>query len=282
MLRSYVGVTIYNTDPWLKRAATMVDKIVTHTLPRHLAASPYEPMIQAMPDVFTTQETTREEMEEAAQAVFPGVKLTPVADANVAEGIFEFEAVNLEYVLAGIFDIGSRNAASALRRVDPNSAYVPLTRGMSLTPDMAAGRAEVLRIIVEQLPLPNDETPWEAILDWRSDEEARVKYTRLRAWINDISKSSATIADAEDELAALLVTYKDYMKIQHKKFARSRFEAIVLVLAEVMEDLARFKLSSAVSALFSIRRDQIALLESEFQAPGRQVAYVFETEQRLQ
>jgi hypothetical protein len=283
MLRTYVGVTIYNTDAWLKRAAMLVDRIVTHTIPPHLLTPQFETIIDAMPDVFTTDTTTREEMESAAQAVFPGVRLEPVAGdgVEISDGVFQFEFDSLEYVFAGIFDIGSRNAASALRQTDPATVYVPLTRGTPLTPDASAGRAEVLRIIFEQLPLPGENTPWEAILDWRSDHEARTKYALLRTWINDIGRGTFTTADVEDQLIALLGTYTQYMQLQHKKFVRSRFEAIVLLVAEVLENLAHFKLSTAASTLLGFRRDQIGLLESEFHAPGRDVAYVVEAAEKL-
>ena len=134
---------------------------------------------------------------------------------------------------------------------------------------------------MNELPLPDYETPWQAIYDWREDSDAREQYRRLRAWIGRAAREQVNAPDIGEELASMLSTYERYMALRHKKIVRGRLEAILVVVAELVEDIAHFRLSSAVNRFFSFRRDEILLLESEIAAPGHEVAYIASTRARF-
>lgn len=149
------------------------------------------------------------------------------------------------------------------------------------TPPLAVTREDVLHVVLYALPIPGPDTPWEAVLDWRSDQEALTLYARLRRWVNEMGRSGFTASEVRDELLGLLSDYDAYMALQHKKFARGRFEIVITAMAEVLESLATLKLTSAVEKLFFAGRENIALLEAEFGAPGREIAYVSEAHRRF-
>ncbi len=149
-----------------------------------------------------------------------------------------------------------------------------------VAPD-AVARSRVLRVVFESLPLPNSETPWEAIVDWRRDPEATEQYRALRAWIARFARENPEAVDIEEELISKLATYERYIAIQHKKMQRTRLEAVVLPLAEIAEDALHLRLSGAASKLFGLFKEEVGLLESELSAPGREVAYIASSRARF-
>lgn len=173
-----------------------------------------------------------------------------------------------------VVDFQSRVLSDALHTKGVETVPVLYRSVLPPVPADASSKAEVLRVILNAFPLPSSETPFSAILDWRSDEEALRKYRRLRAWISRASQPTSTAAQISEELATLLDDYELYMRSQHTKLARGRIEIIVTTAAEVLENVATLKLSTAVSRLFGLLKEDATLLQSELSAPGREVAYV--------
>jgi len=164
---------------------------------------------------------------------------------------------------------------------DSDIDAIPLLRSYPAPTSDDAARATAFRAVLEHLPLPALDTPVEAILDWRSDLEATEKYARLRAWINKIARSRLTGPDVFDEVASLVSEYSSYMALQHKKMSRGRLEMVIVTTAEVIESVVRLRLSSALKKLFDLQQENLRLKESEFSAPGREVAYVAGAQDRF-
>lgn len=185
-----------------------------------------------------------------------------------------------------VFELGdlyTRFHAELMRFAATDNIYIPIIYGSdipSVSP-LITTRAEALRVILYQLPLPSNDTPWEAIRDWRNDAEAREKYLVLRAWISRLARERLNSSDIEEEIAAKLATYQSYMAVQHKKMQRSRFEAIILPLAQAAEDALRLRLSSAAEKLVGLFRQELTVLESELTAPGREIAYIATSHDRF-
>lgn len=62
----------------------------------------------------------------------------------------------------------------------------------------------MIRMILDTLPEPNADTPWEEILNFGQDPAARAALARLRKWTATIAKDSPSPGVGEDELTALL------------------------------------------------------------------------------
>jgi len=138
-----------------------------------------------------------------------------------------------------------------------------------------------LRITLGQLPLPAIDTPWDAIWDWREDDMARRMYARLRAWISRAARNHDSTRETIDELAAQLADYDSYMALHHRNMVHSRLDVIITTTAELLESLVTFRLSAAVKQLLNLRRAEINLLKTELDAPGREVAYLYESHRRF-
>jgi hypothetical protein len=127
---------------------------------------------------------------------------------------------------------------------------------------------------LKSVPLPDDGTSWEDILDYRNDPDARTRFLRLKHWMNEAVAQNRSPAVLHDELQTLLAEYEDYMKLHRMKIRSGAMETFITTTAEVLEGLLKLKWSDSARALFSFRRRRIQLLEAEREAPGRQLAHL--------
>lgn len=143
------------------------------------------------------------------------------------------------------------------------------------------GNDHVLSMIMNFMPEPSAETPWDAIIEYRQDEDAKKQFIALKHWINSALKSSKSNKELEDELEYLINEYKDHMKLHHMKIEIGTMETVVVASAELLENLVKFKFGKAAKALFAVHKQKVELLEAERQAPGRQLAYIINTSEKF-
>ena len=174
----------------------------------------------------------------------------------------------------------SRRAASRLA-AETGWDVVVLGLRCDDSPIFEPGPDAVAQIVLKSIPIPEEQTPWEDILEFREDIEARGHFYRLKSWMNSLVSAGHSPHEVEDELRELLFEYENFMKIHRMKFNLGLLETIVTTSAEVAEGLVKFKWSKAAKSLFSLKHRHIDLLDAERQAPGRQVAYILDTRQRF-
>ncbi len=59
------------------------------------------------------------------------------------------------------------------------------------------------------------------------------------------------------------------------KHRMGTFETLVVASAQVLENLLRLRVGALAKAAFSIRTNEIALMQAELTAPGRELAYLY-------
>lgn len=168
---------------------------------------------------------------------------------------------------------GIEKRPSALRNHVLISSGVGLSSGSVVTREN--GQNGVLDIVIDRIPQPSIDTPWEALLDWRNDEEAKSKFLRLKVWMNSIStQQDVNMNHLKEEVDYLIDEYRQYMKIQNAKFSSGTLRSIVVGAAEIMESVAKLKLKNLAEMSFQISQANIELKAAEFAAPGRELAYI--------
>ncbi len=130
-----------------------------------------------------------------------------------------------------------------------------------------AGAGDVIEITVNHLPIPDDSTPWEQIIDFRNDPDTEIKVRRFRVWMNEIVIAKLTPKEIEDKLEWMLDEYRQHMEVHRMKTNISALETIIVSLVDR-------KVGDIVKGLFSVKHKQIALLEAEAKAPGREIAFI--------
>lgn len=183
-------------------------------------------------------------------------------------------------------DVVTNNALneSAQRSVRMNAVLARLLQGIDATPlgsipaqspdaddhKMAA----VIRVTLAALPVPNDDTPWEQIIDFRQNDEARLSLRRLRHWMRSAATENMSEATLADELQLMLDNYAEHMRLHRMKYHHGVLETIVTAGAEIAESILKLKFATLAHQCFSVKADRIKLLEAEMSAPGREVAYI--------
>jgi hypothetical protein len=146
----------------------------------------------------------------------------------------------------------------------------------SLSPALS----DVLSIGVDYLPVPSANCSWQDILDTRT--ELRDKLWAFRRFLRGLAATTKTEPEIRDEIEWSLNEYQNAMKLHRLKTARSALELFVIPPLEFAENLVKLNWSKIAKGALSIRKRKIELMEAEMNAPGREVGYVFETQQRFQ
>lgn len=129
-------------------------------------------------------------------------------------------------------------------------------------------------VVINALPMIDDSTPWEQVLEFRDDLDARGAMLRIADWMNEVTRAGLDAGEMGDKLGALISQYDQHMKVHRIKANRGALESFVVTTFEFLEDLVHLKFGKAAAGLFTLQRSKIALMEAELAAPGRDVAFV--------
>ncbi len=138
---------------------------------------------------------------------------------------------------------------------------------------------DVYRLIIDALPIPDDSTPWEQIIEFRDDSDSQQKLLDLRNWVNEVARGDFTPIEIEQKVEYLLSQYKRHLELHKMKISKGTWETIIVSSAELLEDLAKFKWGKIAKSLFAIKHRKIALLEGELNSPGSEVAYIIKAKE---
>ncbi len=135
-------------------------------------------------------------------------------------------------------------------------------------------KSEVIRVVFNELPMPDEQTPWEQILEFRGDPDSKAKFLDLRHWMSEIARDSRPRAEMEETLEYLMSQYQRHMALHKMKTTAGVLETTVVSTGEIIENLVRMKWGKVAKMLFSLKARKITLLEGELTSPGSEVAYI--------
>lgn len=141
-------------------------------------------------------------------------------------------------------------------------------------PSKTSDKADVVRVVLNALPIPDYKTSWEQIIEYRSDPDSLGKFLALRRWMTKTAKAQLSIIEIEEELEWLLYDYQRHLELHRLKVNVGAIETILTVGAAFLENLAKVNWGEAAKLLFTFKHRKIELLEAEMKSPGSEVAYV--------
>jgi hypothetical protein len=124
------------------------------------------------------------------------------------------------------------------------------------------------------VPLPATDTPFEALIDFRSDPAVRADFLSLHRWAATIAQMRKSPSEISEEIEYLISQYQRHMLVHKIEAGVGVVENVVTVAAEALEDLVKLKWGAAAKLLFSFRKRKAAILKAELNAPGRELAYL--------
>jgi hypothetical protein len=213
---------------------------------------------------------------EQAQAI-----LDAAVDGSPQDSGYVMVPANIYEVVGRAMSPVARVTATILARQEDLEVF-PILPALDPGPEHSGrGLEPAVRVVAELLPAPDGSTAWEAILDFRSDPDARHRLVALRRWMRSLAAENRSAHDIEDELLYLIGEYESSMRLHRLKYKRGVMEMVITTGASIVEDLVRLRFGRAAQAIFSIRRERVHLLEAERTAPGREVSFIVEAAARF-
>jgi len=96
----------------------------------------------------------------------------------------------------------------------------------------------VVRVIVDNIPVPEDGIPFEQILDFVSDPDSRGRLAGIRRWVSESVRSQLSLPEIEDKLEHELYLFERHMQLHRMKHRMGTFETLVVTSAETLEESA--------------------------------------------
>ncbi|MCP4338631.1 MAG: hypothetical protein GY799_07000 [Desulfobulbaceae bacterium] len=147
----------------------------------------------------------------------------------------------------------------------------PMTDPMTPDPET---RRKVLRVVLHNLPIPNSDTTWDRLLDFKFDDRTRHHLAQLRGWMVDVSAKEQSELDIATRLEAGLEDYRAHMRFSRMEADIGSIEAFVVSTAEIMENVVRLKFGAVAKGLFSLFKGNMATTKAELTSPGKQLAFI--------
>jgi hypothetical protein len=138
---------------------------------------------------------------------------------------------------------------------------------------------EVLTVGIQALPVPDETSSWQDILDFKAD--MRDKLWGFRRFLNSLATKHLTEPEIRDDIEWTVHEYRKAMEVHRIKASQSFVDVFVISPLEIIEDLVKFNWSKIAKGLLQIKKRKIELLEAEMKAPGRECAYVFDARKRF-
>lgn len=156
-----------------------------------------------------------------------------------------------------------------------DSIYTANTKATMLTgpPEL---QADVLQLLLPYFPQPAVDTPWERILEFRSNDESRQSLRALRRWIKKHCNSSLTTQELTEEIEYLVSEYERLYKLHEIQFTRSPVERLICNSVGIIEDIIKLRLGSAASRLFQLRKARTDFLIRLPKLDGYELRYLAE------
>ncbi len=134
--------------------------------------------------------------------------------------------------------------------------------------------AHVLEVVMNALPVPGEDTPLEAVLDFVADPEVRSEVEALRLWMRRMANDPTGGQQVELELETMLHEFRQHLRVHRLKAQESTLRTVLSIPLGVAEELVHLRPQKAVDALFAVRERRAMRLESRLTAPGHEVAFI--------
>ncbi|GEM_PF-2625102 len=143
-------------------------------------------------------------------------------------------------------------------------------------------KTAVIRLVLNDIPTPNDDFSIDEVIDFKNDNDNKRRYLGLVKWINNISRGDLDIEEISDEYNYLMAELESEFNNLKIKKGLNTLEIFLKIPLEVMESLVKINWSKIPGILIEAKRNNLTAYESEFNLPGKELAYIFKTKQKFE
>jgi hypothetical protein len=141
---------------------------------------------------------------------------------------------------------------------------------------------DIITMTLSKIPMPDEGTSLERILDFRNDPESRGYLFGLRSWLGDVARQGLSAKEAEEKLEWLLFQQEQHLRVHRIASTRRSIGAVFVASAEILEDLVRMKWTKAAKGIVSIVDGKAELLKSEISGPAKEITYIIRARKEFQ
>lgn len=163
--------------------------------------------------------------------------------------------------------------------------YVPsidMTYIKNIENTFKSKKSNLVTLVIQKMPIFDNLTPWENIVEFKSNTDNIGKFAGLKVWMNKAISSGASISEIKDELDYLLHRHRKSLELHKIKYHSGTLQRIVVGTAELIENGARLKFSNIAKGLFSAHQEKVDLLQAELTAPGKEIAYIYQSQKTFE
>ena len=168
----------------------------------------------------------------------------------------------------------SATTMNMMTKDNETTISVPILNKFKFPNELKLNNSDVVKIIINNIPIANENTPWEDILNFKKDPDNIGRLATLRNWNHKVLKSNYSVLELKDEVESLMYYYEKSLQIHKIKYYKTIGETVFAGGLEVIENVAKFKGSEISKKYFEVRRIQAELLSIELNAPGKELAFI--------
>jgi hypothetical protein len=190
--------------------------------------------------------------------------------------IENYDAPNRDKLIDVIIeDLVTREAAVYLKDIKANDNIFPSLLS-EYSYNLDTKKADVFRLTLSKMPVPQESTPWEQITEFRNDNDVQTSYLSLINWINKLANSDKSLSDIEDEFEEL---YNRYIWLYELHKMKSEYQNVdILVPGSLKAALNPF---GWIKSFLSYKKLEISLMEEELNVTGSELAYIYKANEKF-
>ncbi|MFT3701222.1 MAG: hypothetical protein QM802_02575 [Agriterribacter sp.] len=168
----------------------------------------------------------------------------------------------------------SRLNCSILDAKQKGERYVNTFDSFSTSFKEVTKESYVYKLVLDNIPFPSNQTSWENILSFKSEQDSLEKSLRLRNWINEIKYKPLSEKEIAESLEHKLLQYKMSFKNNGIKSLSGILEILITGGSEIFEEIIKLKIGKLSKRLFGISKVRAELIQQEMKSNGMEVAYI--------
>jgi hypothetical protein len=181
---------------------------------------------------------------------------------------------------------GMHELPESLRRLLEGEA---MFHGLDVGPQTwSSGAAEELAraeqiydVLLTQMPVPVQATPWDDLLEFRRETATRLQFMDLHRWVRKMVREDLSVRETIEELEYLLLSYENHLNTHRVRFRYGKLRLLLSFGAGVVENSLKFKLKELVDLPFQFAERVAALKDADARAPGREISYIVRARERF-
>lgn len=168
-----------------------------------------------------------------------------------------------------------------VRNLSDVSQWIPLIRHYETVKSSQNSYDKCISVVLQNIPTISTDVTITQLKEFKADNDAKNKFMALRNFIVSLSKEPLSTIEINERLNYLLNEYEFQLNLHKSKLERSSLQTFVVATAEILENLATLKFSSAMKSIFHFSNADIKLQEAELGFTGREIAYIHKIKTKL-